>query len=174
VISAVDGYYNDNSCAVAVAVVFSSFSDKEPYAVYIKKITAVAEYISGEFYKRELPCILAVLGGIKEGIDTVIIDGYVDPGNKPGLGRRLWEAMAGKITVIGVAKNYFHGTDAIKIFRKGSRRPLYVTSAGIDAVVAGDMIKNMYGKYRMPDLLKIADTISRTGNKGQIRSDYSG
>ncbi len=40
----------------------------------------VEEYIAGQFYRRELPCIMAILRIIEEKIHTVIIDGYVDLG----------------------------------------------------------------------------------------------
>jgi hypothetical protein len=41
---------------------------------------------------------------IREDIDMVIIDGYVDLGDKPGLGRHLWEAMDCKMKIIGMVK----------------------------------------------------------------------
>ncbi len=163
-IAAVDVYYDEITGAAGGAVIFSSFSDSKPFSTYyISGIKPVEKYISGQFYLRELPCIMALIGEINEVIDTVIIDGYVDPGNKPGLGRYLWNAYDGKIAVIGVAKTFYAGTDAERVFRGKSCRPLYITSAGIDSVVAAGFIKDMEGKFRIPDMLKIADRLSRTG-----------
>jgi len=162
-IAAVDVYYSENSEAVAAAVVFRSFSDCEPHSVHIKKIHRVEEYVPGQFYKRELPCIMSVLQQIKEEIDVIIIDGYVDPGNNPGLGRYLWELLERKIPVIGVAKSYYRGTHAVRVLRGRSRQPLYVTSAGMETAEAAAHVEKMAGKFRIPDLLKLADHISRTG-----------
>lgn len=162
-ITAVDVYYREDSGAVAAAVVFSSFTDNEPYAVYISEIQNAENYISGQFYKRELPCIINVLEKIKEKIDILIIDGYIDPGNRPGLGRHLWRTLGEKVIVIGVAKTFFKGTEAVKVFRGRSRRPLYITSAGIDTFEAASLIEKMPGNFRIPDILKLVDQISRTG-----------
>ena len=53
-------YHKDNTAKVA-GVLFENWEDKEPKEVYISHIAEVNEYISGEFYKRELPCILDIL-----------------------------------------------------------------------------------------------------------------
>ena len=166
-IAAVDVHYRDDDFATAGAIVFSSLRDSQGYRAYIRNIPKVESYIPGEFYKRELPCLIAVLGMIEEEIDTVIIDGYVDLGENPGLGRHLWRALACKKKVIGVAKKYFKGSDAIKVFRGNSHQPLYVTSVGIEQTAAADLIKSMHGKYRLPTLLKQADSLSRCGKSGK-------
>lgn len=93
----------------------------------------------------------------------MIIDGYIDPGNKPGLGRHLWRTLGEKVIVIGVAKTFFKGTETVKVFRGRSRRPLYITSAGIDTFEAASLIEKMPGNFRIPDMLKLVDQISRTG-----------
>jgi deoxyribonuclease V len=160
-IAAVDVHYLDDSMAVAGAIVFSEYSDSLAYRTYIKEIYDVEDYIPGQFYKRELPCIMAILGDIGEDIETVIIDGYVDLGEQPGLGHHLWKALNRSKNVIGVAKKYFRGSDAIKVFRGKSRQPLYVTSAGIEQTIAAGFISQMYGRFRLPTLLKLADSLSR-------------
>jgi len=50
-----------------------------------------------------------------------------------------------------------------KIFRGGSRRPLYVNSVGIDLEEAKQKIIAMHGDFRVPTLLKLADRESRKG-----------
>jgi deoxyribonuclease V len=160
-IAAIDVHYTDDASATAAAVIFFEFSDSKGYRTYKKGISGVEDYMPGQFYKRELPCIMAILEMIEEEIDTVIIDGYVYLGKKPGLGLHLWRAMGGKKKVIGVAKKHFRGSDAIKVFRGKSRQPLYITSVGIEPFMAADLIVRMHGRYRLPTLLKQADFLSR-------------
>lgn len=168
-IAAVDVHYNADAgatvlaaiVAVAAAVVFSDFADLVAYRTYTRIISSVEDYAPGQFYKRELPCIMAVLETIEEDIDTVIIDGYVELGKRPGLGLHLWKALKGKKKVIGVAKSHFKGSSAIEVYRRGSRRPLYVTAIGIDAPAAADLVSRMSGEHRLPTLLKLADSLSK-------------
>src|SRR4030043_2374810 len=162
-IAAVDVHYRYDGFATAAAVVFSSFGDSKAYKTYIRDIPKVKSYIPGKFYKRELPCLIAVLGMIEEEIDSVIIDGYVDLGEKPGLGRHLWRALECKKRIIGVAKKYFKGSDPIKVLRGNSCQPLFVTSVGIEQHVVANRITCMHGKFRLPTLLKQADSLSRSG-----------
>jgi deoxyribonuclease V len=160
-ITAVDVHYLADGSATAAAVVFNDFSDSEAYQTYTCRVPATEPYVPGQFYKRELPCILAVLEMIEEDINTVIIDGYVDLGDNPGLGRHLWKALKCEKIIIGVAKKYFLGSDAIKVFRGKSRRPLFITSAGIEPEVAACLIERMHGENRLPALLKMADSLCR-------------
>jgi len=162
-IAAIDVYYPEDGSAVAGAVIFKDYTDSREYRKYTCHIPKTEAYMPGEFYKRELPCIMAVLEIVKEDIDTVIIDGYVDLGEKPGLGWYLWKALDYKKDIIGVAKKYFMGSDAVKVFRGKSKRPLYITSAGIEPSKAAGLIENMHGKNRIPDLLKLADSLCRGG-----------
>jgi len=106
-ITAIDVNYKDDGSAVVGAVVFSDYSDSTAYRTYLSEILVVEEYKAGQFYRRELPCIMAILRIIEEKIHTVIIDGYVDIGERPGLGRHLWKVLDFKKEVIGVAKKYF-------------------------------------------------------------------
>lgn len=62
----------------------------------------------GEFYKRELSCILAILEDIDLAtISCIIIDGFVvlDDAGKHGLGGHLYEQLDPKVPVIGFATN---------------------------------------------------------------------
>lgn len=169
-IAAVDVHYRNDEVATAGAVVFLSFRDPKAFRTYLKDIPKVESYIPGEFYRRELPCLVAVLGMIEEEVDTIIIDGYADLGEKPGLGRHLWIALDCKKKIIGVAKKYFKDSDAIKVFRGNSRQPLYVTSVGIEKTEAADLIAGMHGKFGLPTLLKQADFLSRSGKSD--KRDY--
>lgn len=160
-IAAFDVHYLENGCASAAAVLFSDYSDAEPIAVYTQLLPGAADYIPGEFYKRELPCILTLLRQIKEVPDEMVIDGYVMLGNRPGLGQHLFNSFNGKIPVIGVAKSKFEGASGTEVFRGGSIHPLYVTSAGINLQKASERIRKMHGAHRIPTLLKQVDLLAR-------------
>ena len=68
---------------------------------------------TGEFYRRELPCLLAVLQNIPKP-DVIVIDGYVWLGSgHSGLGAHLYDALNQTGAVVGVAKSRFHSADAV-------------------------------------------------------------
>ena len=161
-IAAFDVHYLEDGRASAAAVLFSDYNDSEPQTIYTKFLTAgAADYIPGELYRRELPCILTLLKQINKALDEMIVDGYVMLGNKPGLGQHLFESFDGKIPVIGVAKSKFEGSLGVKVFRGGSMRPLYVTSAGMEQKKASERIRMMHGIHRVPTLLKRVDLLAR-------------
>ncbi|MCP4120011.1 MAG: hypothetical protein GY737_32370 [Desulfobacteraceae bacterium] len=54
---------------------------------------------------------------------------------------------------------------AEEMFRGQSKKPLYVTSAGISQVQAASNIGKMAGRFRVPDLLKRVDKKARMGMK---------
>ena len=162
-IIAFDVAYNENFAHVA-GVVFENWMSPKAAQTYTLKVQEIAEYESGQFYKRELPCLLALLQEVKEPIEIIVIDGYVTLGEDQhhGLGQYLYEALDCKIPVIGVAKNEFKGTPKYcEILRGQSQKPLYVTAIGIDLDVAKNHVENMYGKFRIPELLKEVDRLSR-------------
>lgn len=160
-IAAFDVSYLDDGSAQAAAVVFENFTDAKPRRIYRKKIAQVAEYVPGSFFRRELPCILALLAEIEEKIDVVIVDGYVTLGDRPGLGKHLSESIDPHIAVIGVAKKYFEGSRPAEAVRGRSKNPLFVTSYGVESEKAKELIESMHGKYRIPTLLKVVDRLSK-------------
>ena len=160
-IAAFDVYYLKNGCASAAAVLFRDYRDPEPAAVYTQFLSEAADYIPGEFYRRELPCIFTLLRRIDEVPDEMVVDGYVMLGNKPGLGQHLFNSFDGKIPVVGVAKSKFEGAGGVEVFRGKSIHPLYVTSAGIDLSKASERIRTMRGVHRIPTLLKRVDVLAR-------------
>jgi deoxyribonuclease V len=165
-IFAVDVNYLDDQAFVA-GILFKDWQDSEPFRQITTTIVSVAEYEPGQFYKRELPCILEILSQLESLPEIIIVDGYVYLGSaqKSGLGKYLSDALDRKSVIIGVAKNRFEDTPVTaEIFRGGSQRPLYVTATGIDQAEAKIAIASMHGKYRIPDLLKLVDKLSK-GNE---------
>lgn len=155
----------DGVTAVVGAVLFNNWSDETPTRAESIRLTMdIAPYEPGFFYKRELPCLLAALEHLNVGvIDTVVVDGLVFLGEaKQGLGMHLYMACPETVrSVIGVAKTPFATAITAEVLHGGSDRPLYVNSAGLTKDFAAQCISEMHGPYRIPTLLKLADTLSR-------------
>lgn len=148
--------------AVAACVLFRDWGDADSAEEHVQSIAQVEPYQPGQFYRRELPCLLCVLAAVSEPLETIIIDGYVWLGEeKPGLGAHLYEALAHRVPVIGVAKSRFAGAAGEAVLRSGSRRPLYVSAAGLDPATAARLIHSMHGTYRIPTLLRRVDQLCR-------------
>ena len=93
-ILAVDVDYKQNNEAIIAGILFENWESKGITKEVIVKIDKVEEYISGEFYKRELPCIMTLLDKLSKLPDSIIVDGYVYlNNNKKGLGGYLYEAL---------------------------------------------------------------------------------
>jgi deoxyribonuclease V len=152
--------------ALAACVVARDWTDESPTLELVERIDQVNDYEPGQFYKRELPCLLAVLNKLPTPPDVIVIDGYVwlGAGPKPGLGAHLFLALEEKIPVIGVAKTRFlSAVDARELFRRGSSRALYVSVAGVESDEAVKAIDSMHGEFRLPTLLKRVDRLCRDG-----------
>jgi deoxyribonuclease V len=154
-------YHPDH--AIAAAMMFDHWTDAIPIRVVTQRIDEVAPYEPGAFYKRELPCLLAVLETFCEPLETIIVDGFVwlDDQNKRGLGAHLFDALEKRITVVGVAKTAFTGAPALEVLRGQSKQPLFVNSIGCDQIRAAQWIANMHGEHRVPTLLKAVDQLAR-------------
>lgn len=163
-----DTFYFDGDKANTICLAFKNWHSDVADFEFSEIKSGISEYIPGEFYKRELPCILSLLDKIKteiNGISCIIIDGFVflDDNYKPGLGKHLFESLDGKIPVIGVAKTNFATVEKLKmeLNRGESKTLLYISSVGMEMEDALNLIKNMHGNYRIPTLLKKVDTLTR-------------
>lgn len=159
--AAVDVHYPPAGGARAALVLASDATFSAIVSEKTTFIEHVAPYQPGEFYRRELPPIRAVLTDV-DPLDLLIIDGYVtlDPTGRPGLGAYAHAEFA--VPVIGVAKTSFTpATHAIPVLRGTAKRPLYVTSAGIPPADAAQLVQSMTGKHRLPDALRRADALAR-------------
>jgi deoxyinosine 3'endonuclease (endonuclease V) len=90
---------------------------------HVVNVPRVAPYEPGALFKRELPCIRAVLA-LNGPLDILVVDGYatLDPGGRPGLGAYVADAF--NLPVIGVAKTPFRAaTHAIEVIRGTATRP---------------------------------------------------
>ena len=86
---------------------------------------------------------------------------------KPGLGAHLYEKLGRKnLNIIGIAKSYYRDNNlhTFQCFRGNSKNPLYVDSINQDKDYS-EVIKSMYGNFRIPYLIKLADTESKINFK---------
>ena len=158
-LACVDVAYRDDK-ARAACLVFPHWRSAEPIRVLKASLDHVAGYEPGAFYKRELPCLLAVLDQVAVHLEGVVIDGYVwlADGTVPGLGAHLYEALRANSAVIGVAKTtYRDDRCSLPVLRGGSRRPLFVTAAGLAPEAAAEALRAMHGDGRIPTLLRRVD-----------------
>ncbi|WP_046758286.1 endonuclease V [Kordia jejudonensis] len=164
-ILATDIHYKE-TYAKAVCIIFD-WEDAIPEKIYTTTIDEVAPYVPGEFYKRELPCILKVLAQIDlDHIEAIIVDGHVfiHDDKSYGLGGYLWEALDRKIPIIGIAKKSFINTSqvATPILRGSSEKPLFVSCIGIAKEIVLEKVKLLHGEHRMPTILKLLDVVTKT------------
>ena len=164
-ILAFDTYYYDNK-AKTVCLEFENWSENKNFKILTEIIDNIEEYIPGEFYKRELPCILSLLNKTDiNNVEAIIVDGfvYLDDENKLGLGAYLYEKLDKRIPIIGVAKTNFATIEKNKktLLRGKSKKPLFITAIGIELEDAVQKIERMDGEYRIPTLLKELDRLTK-------------
>ncbi len=161
----VDVSYLDNFAAVA-CIISSAAKPWPALRSYTAILENICHYEPGNFYKRELPCILDVFKKIEEHVSTIFVDAYVWlPDGRPGLGARLYYTLNERIAVVGIAKNSFmtaKESGVVKrIFRGSSRRPLFITAAGILLEEAAKTVSRLPGPFRIPLPVQTAHTLSR-------------
>lgn len=161
-ILAIDVYYPEDGRAKIVGVLFHHWQDSVPEKTLIAWQENVAPYQSGQFYQRELPCIMTLLKQVDLSmLSTIVVDGYVflDDSGKIGLGGHLYQEIHQAVPVIGVAKKSFHDNTrhVIEVHRGKSKHPLYITAIGLPVENAAQSIQSMHGPHRIPTLLSLMD-----------------
>ena len=162
-ILAVDVHYTEPG-ATAAGVLFDAWTAAAPSSAVVSRFAEVAPYEPGAFYRRELPCLLGLLREHALQPDIIVVDGHVflDDAGRAGLGKHLFDALDGRVPVIGVAKTAFVGIDDTHALLRGdSARPLYVTAAGMPLAQAMAHVRAMHGMHRIPTLLKAVDRLCR-------------
>src|SRR4051794_24737872 len=120
--------------AVAAGVAFDDWNAPEATKTYVTRIAAVDKPPPGQAWLRDLPCLLALLREHRLEPEAIVIDGFVhlDEQDTPGLGRHLFDALGGKVPVIGVAKSSGAFSAAqFEVFREEEAAPVIVSCAGI-------------------------------------------
>src|SRR5215813_9731673 len=160
-IACLDVAYHETR-AVAAGIAFRDWLDESVVAESVVSLPDVQPYRSGQFFIRELPCLLAVLKVLPPP-QVVLIDGYVWlEENRPGLGAHLYQSLDGRASIIGVAKTrYLGATNVQEITRGKSKQPLYISAVGLSVEQAAKCVYSMHGPYRIPTLLARVDYLSR-------------
>ena len=153
----------DPAYAIAAAVGFQDWRSSEPIETWTARVENIEPYEPGKFFKRELPCLNAVIEKIDYPVGCWIVDGHVWLDNgQPGLGHYLHRTFKHPWPVIGVAKRAFRdGGQAIEVVRGKSKAPLYVTSIKCNPDGAADFVRKMHGDFRIPTMLKLVDHLCR-------------
>ena len=74
----------------------------------------------------------------------------------------LYDQLIIKKPIIGIAKTNFYGIPSeYKIYRGTSKHPLYVTCIDISIDTAKTWVQKLQGQYRIPDIVKKPDILSR-------------
>jgi deoxyribonuclease V len=157
-------YRGEQGPAVAACLVFADWGAAVSHEERVVVVPQVAPYVAGQFFRRELPCILEVLATCEEPLDAIVVDGHVwlDPQGNPGLGAYLHRALGETAAVIGVAKNPYRDAHVGRqVLRGTSRRPLFVTSVGMSLDLAAQNVRRMHGEHRKPTLLQRVDRACR-------------
>ena len=79
--------------ALAAGILFDDWESDAMIQTFTAKIDGAAAYQSGQFYKRELPCLTQLIDQLPALPTVLIVDGYVylDDQQKMGLGAYLWK-----------------------------------------------------------------------------------
>ncbi|MBI5546081.1 MAG: endonuclease V [Deltaproteobacteria bacterium] len=152
----------------AACLLLAGWEARQSLEEQVALIPEVEPYVCGQLFRRELPCLLAVLAKVSTPPSAIVVDGYVWLGGHlglPGLGAHLYCALGQQFPVVGVAKTRFgtprEGGAAVELLRGTSRRPLFVTAAGADPGQAASWIRSMHGPSRLPWALSRVDRLSR-------------
>jgi deoxyribonuclease V len=163
-IACLDVAYSSTAAAVA-CVMIQRWDAQDANRIEVRRFDNPPErYEPGAFYKRELPLLMSIIPEFEDAIEVIVIDGYVWLGanSQPGLGGHLFSSLGRRIPVIGIAKTrYRNDTWSTPVLRGASRRPLFVTSAGIQTKTAAECICRMKGNHRIPTILALADRTAR-------------
>ena len=154
-----DVHYFELGGARAAGVLLEHWSDGAPFEEVTVTIDRVEPYVSGAFYRRELPCLLALLEQVEHPLEAIVVDGHVWLGDRPGLGAHLHQATG--IPVVGVAKNPHAAGGTHPVHRGSSRVPLHVSAIGLPEDQACQHIRQMAGEHRLPTVLKHVDHLAR-------------
>lgn len=164
-IAILDAAYGKDASASA-CVTAAAWDSARALGEFTHVTGPAAAYEPGEFYKRELPMLMSVLGMLPSKPDVIVIDGYVWLGveDRKGLGAHLHEALGGASAVVGIAKTKFQGANywAAQVKRGTGDSPLFVTAAGLSLEDAAAAVRRMHGEHRIPVLVAQVDRAART------------
>lgn len=154
----------DGAQANAAAVAFDAWDAAEATQICVSRIAHVEKAVRGEPDLRELPCVMQLLREHNLAPELILVDGFVhlDADETPGLGQHLYQALGGKVAVIGVSKKGLPGLPAqFEVMREEEASPLFVTCAGLDIGAAKARLRAMHGRKRVPTLMKLVARLAK-------------
>ncbi|MBO9685235.1 MAG: endonuclease V [Mitsuaria chitosanitabida] len=154
----------DGTQANVAAAAFDAWDSPEATKTYFSRIAEFGKPVRGALDLRELPCVLQLLGEHKLEPELIVIDGFVhlDADDTPGVGQHLFEALGGKVAIVGLSKKSLPGLSAqFEVMREEESPPLIVTSVGIDIGAAKVRVRSMHGRKRVPTLVKLAARLAK-------------
>lgn len=173
-----DVFYNENlnSAHIAAIAIEDWSSDTIIKSWEIDKQGIDCEYIPGQFYKRELPCLIELWNNIdeqdKKQISTIIVDGFYNIWDgRHGLGHHFYDWLCENgysVEVVGIAKSPCRETSefTLPVFRTEEskkckcRSALWVNGSNMENDYQSKVL-SMDGKYRIPTMIKAVDKLSR-------------
>lgn len=151
--------------AQAAAVAFEAWDAAEATQTYLSRIGQVEPAVRGELDLRELPCVMQLLREHRLEPELILLEGFVhlDANETPGLGQHLYQALNGRVPIVGVSKRRLPGLAAqFEVMREEETPPLLVTCAGIDIGAAKARLRAMHGRKRVPTLMKLAARLAKS------------
>lgn len=123
----------DGTQAVAAAAAFDAWDAAEATQTYVSRIAHVEKAVRGEPDLRELPCVMQLLREHSLEPELILTDGFVhlDAAETPGLGQHLYQALGGRVPIVGVSRKSLPGLSAqFEVMREEEAQPLLVTCVG--------------------------------------------
>ena len=155
----------DGTQAMVAAVAFDAWDAAEATKTYGSRIAQVEKPVRGELDLREVHCVMQLLREHSLEPELIVLDGFVhlDADETPGLGQHLFQALGGRVPVVGVSKTRLPGlTGQFEVMREDETPPLLVTCAGIDIGAAKARLRAMHGRKRVPTLMKLVARLAKS------------
>jgi deoxyribonuclease V len=159
------GVQYDGDGARAAAVAFDEWDASIATRTFTSRIEHVETPVRGALDLRDVSCILQLLREHALEPEIIVLPAavYLDAQETPGIGRHLYDALGGRIAILGISKTGIPGMPAqFEVVREEGARPLIVTCVGIELGAAKVRLLAMHGKRRIPTLLKLASRIARS------------
>lgn len=143
----------------AAAVAFDAWDALEPGKTCTTRVAVAAKLSPVERDQCRLAALLQLLCEQALGPELIVFVGLVhlDGQGSPGWGQLIYDALGGRVAVIGISKRLTPGLPAqFEVLREIDAPPVVVTCVGIDIGAAKARVRAMHGKRRLPTLLKLA------------------
>lgn len=150
--------------AIAAAVGFEAWDAAEATKTYRSRIVHAETVERGQPDLRAVHCVMQLLVEHRLAPELLLIEGFVhlDAADRPGVGQHLFQALGGKVPVVGVSKKGLVGLPAqCEVMREDEAPPLFITSIGVDIGAAKARVRSMHGRKRVPTLMKLAARLAK-------------